>query len=380
MRLSFVPIAFVLALVVPVLAQAPAQRGASRAAAGQPAANSPAAASTTPDGIAQPAPKDPKVFPADAVLPGPADPHELAKPTVELPDGPVEPYLLTRDAGPFMVLAHVFRGPDAPRYALALVLELRQQYQMPAWIFYQKVQPMHSNLRNIPPTAPDYVRQAEMSLPEKVRVYDEAAVLVGNCKTLDESEALWKKVKHIHPKCLENVPSIWPWRKGEGLSRAIRCPNPYLPAQVLYPHKTDPLIKQMNAGPMSLFNCPGRYTLQVAEFTGRSTLDPKDAKFGGLANLQQSPLRSAADKAQKLADALAKDPQVAKTGYRPYVYHDRFASKVTIGAFNSPDDPAAGGLRQRLLEMAVDLNNRKVTDTMIVPAPVLMDLQQLPPH
>ena len=44
------------------------------------------------------------------------------------PTGPIEPYMLTKENGPFMVLAHSFRGPDAPRQALALAMELREKY------------------------------------------------------------------------------------------------------------------------------------------------------------------------------------------------------------------------------------------------------------
>ena len=50
-------------------------------------------------------------------LPEPAALDELGRPTIALPTGPIEPYLLQRQNGPFMVMAHTFRGPDAARYA-----------------------------------------------------------------------------------------------------------------------------------------------------------------------------------------------------------------------------------------------------------------------
>jgi hypothetical protein len=399
MKLPIVPLSLALALGVSAFAQQGSADRKSKPGSGTGGNVSQAASSTAGSSSAQPAgasaPEAPtpsggdqKVFKAGAELPAPSDPSEIGSPTVALPTEPIEPYLLTRDAGPFMVMAHTFRGPDAARYALALVLELRRDFGVPAWIFYQKVQPMHSLVRNVPPTAPTYQRAAELTMPEKVRVYDEAAVLVGNCRTLKESQELLNRVKAMHPKCIDGMPSIWPWRKGQGLSRAMRCTNPYVPAQYLYPSKNDPLIKQMNAGPHSVFNCPSRYTLQIAEFTGKSTLEANgDKKLNIRENpsalermLQQSPLAHAADDAEKLADALAKADDIRRTGYQPYVYHDRFSSKVTIGAFDSPSDPAATALRQKLLDLAVDFNNRKITDVMIVPAPALMDLKELPPH
>ena len=65
---------------------------------------------------------------------------------------------------------------------------------------------------------------------------------------------------------------------------------------------------------------------------------------------------TAADDAEKLADALAKDPEVQRTGFQPYVYHDRTSSKVMIGAFQSPQDPKAPQLRDSLLKLAVPLH------------------------
>ena len=51
-----------------------------------------------------------------------------------MPTEPIEPYLLTKDAGPFMVSAKSFRGPDSDRYALALAIELRKEHGLPAYI------------------------------------------------------------------------------------------------------------------------------------------------------------------------------------------------------------------------------------------------------
>jgi hypothetical protein len=322
-----------------------------------------------------PAPKDPDLASATTVLPTPVAPDQIKSATIALPTDPIEPYLLTKNEGPFLVLAKTFRGPDAERYALALVLELRRDYGLPAFILRTKDFPRLSNIRNVPPTAPASVEKPHLTDPEKVRTYDEAAVLVGNEKTLDDQEALWKKVKKIKPNCLNRMPGIFHWR--EGLGKALRTTNPFVPAQNIYPgRKRDPLIAQMNEGPRSIFRCPGRYTLQVAEFGGRASFNPQDPRFQGSDFLKKSPLATAAEDAEKLAEALAKDPEVRKAGVQPYVYHDRTTSRVTIGSFQSPDDPSAVQLRQLLLSRAVDLsqNSKK---TMIVPAPYLTDLEPI---
>ena len=76
-------------------------------------------------------------------------------------------------------------------------------------------------------------------------------------------------MKKIKPKCLDKMSSPFPWR--EGLTGHYRTTNPYVPAQLLYPGHKDRLMVQMNSGLRSIVNCPGRYSLQIAEFSGRST-------------------------------------------------------------------------------------------------------------
>jgi hypothetical protein len=365
----------------PVLAQGPAARGfrlggnRATAQAKKDAAVTPAAAADD-----EPAKKDPKLVSAGSV-PSPLTMEDTPQPTIVLPNEPVEPYLLTKDAGPFMVLAHTFRDPNAVKYAIALTKELRE-LGLPAYVLQLKDFPGRSNVHNVPPTAPNYINQPSITPPEKYRTYDEAAVLVGKCKSKDESEKLLHQVKKIKPVCLNGIPTIFHWRD-KSLSRASMTTNPYIPVQMIYPPKADPLIKQMNGGPHAIGQCPGQYSLLVAEFSGRSTTDPNNRSFLSPNTLKTSPLATAADDAEKLADTLAKDPGLKQTGYKPYVYHDRASSRVFMGSFKDPVDPAASQLREKLLQASVDHTKttsnsnaftKKVGDIMVAPADKLTDL------
>ncbi len=317
-------------------------------------------------------------------IPGPSNDadKEPPGPTIPLPTGPIEPYLLTKDNGPFMVLAYEFRGPEAPRQALALVLELRNKYRLPAYILLPKKFPNRSNIRGVPPQSAAFATRDDITVPEIYRTLDDAAVLVGDEKSVKDSNVLLKKIKGIHPVCIDGMPQIWHWRKGQGLTRAIMTTNPFVPAESLFPAQQDVLISKINNGPHSIMRCPGRYTLQIADFSGRKTLDvDNDQRFKGLKSFNQSPLVTAADDAERLAKALAGDKEILQTGYEPYVYHDRFSSRVMIGSFDTPNDPKARKLHDRLLELTVGLNQRKVTDnTVIVPAPNLTDLAKIKPQ
>jgi len=336
-----------------------------------------------PSGAAYaPAPTDKQVIPATGALPDLTPANDLKPPTIALPNEPIEPYLLSKENGPFMVLARVFRGPDAERMALALVKELRNDFRLPAYILRRKDYPGGSLIRGTPPTVPSQVMAPNIKMPEKIRTLDEAAVLVGNEKTLADSEKLWREVKKLKPKCLAGMSSPYWWR--EGLSKAIRTTNPYVPAQYLYPRPNDKLVVLMNSGLRSIANCPGGYSLQVADFSGRSTyqFNAQALPFYLLPDLKNSPLRKAHDDAEKMAEKLAKAPEIQRLGQPIYVYHDRTTSKVFIGSFSSPQDPGAAALREQLVRDAVVLANKDkrgkgAVDTMIVPALALTDLKDI---
>jgi len=328
------------------------------------------------------APTDDRVIPAARGLPELTPASDLKPPQINLPNEPVEPYLLTKENGPFMVLARVFRGPEAEKLALVLVKELRNDYNLPAYILRTKDYPGRSLIRGTPPTVPSEVMAPNIRMPEKIRTFDEAAVLVGNEKTLAGSEKLLKEVRKLKPKCIDDMSSPFWWRKG--LSAAIRTTNPYKPAQLLFPHPKDRLIVLMNAGERSIVNCPGRYSLQVAEFAGRSAYEINNQAPGLhlLPNLSESPLRRAAKDAVKMAETLARAPEIRRLGQPIYVFHDRTSSKVFIGSFNSPQDPAAAATRAELIKNAVSLaskneRGKNAVDTMIGPALALTDLNDI---
>ena len=104
---------------------------------------------------------------------------------------------LQKENGPYMVVARVFRGVDADKSAKALASELRQEHKLPAYIYQ----------------------------PFPKGNFDEVAVLVGNAKTLKESESILKQVRAISPHCLADVPKLY----RRDLARAYRITNPLNP-------------------------------------------------------------------------------------------------------------------------------------------------------
>jgi hypothetical protein len=319
---------------------------------------------------------DSRVFKTGDTLPEPINYDDLKAPAIPLPTEPLEPYLLTKDNGPFMVMAKTFRGPDAARYAQALAIELRNECKLPAYVFFLKIKPMRSNIYDVAPTAPPQVRSGLMSANARYRMYDEAAVLVGDCKTIAEANKLLRTVKAVRSRTIDALPNPYPWR--QGLKGALITTNPYAAAQTLYPGHSvvpaqggtidpsafpivgaqpDPFVRGLNKGRRSLLKCPAPYTLPVAEFSGRAgfaVLEGKRKEDPKERDLKKSPLVTAHLDAEKLADQLAKTDAIVKAGYPVYVYHDRTTSRVTVGAFNTPDDPRARRLREDLIRVEIE--------------------------
>jgi hypothetical protein len=316
--------------------------------------------------------RDPNVLRSGEAAPEPVD--ELKSPKLPPLTEPIEPYLLQKENGPFMVSASSFTGPEAAKYAQILAMELRREYHLPAYVWLAKVQPNRSNIQGVQPTAPPHARNGDMAPPEKFRTIDEAAVLVGNCKTIEESKQLLKQVKGLRPNCIETFPVIYQNRKGKGLNRSMMTTNPFAPTQILFPGNNvapdglpikqgqafdpfvaaaafekvqkpvDPVVKRMNKGPNNITQNPGRYTIQVAEFSGRSkVMDGSEAKThedrqaAYQSDFKMSPLHMAGKDAEELAANLNKCSNMQ--GMKAYWYHTLSSSYVMIGSFSGPKDP-----------------------------------------
>lgn len=335
-------------------------------------------------------------------------------PSFTLPSEPIDPLLVQRDNGPFMVAAKTFRGPDASKFAQALVIELRQTEKLPAYIFRMKVKPGNSNVYGLGPTVPKGIPNRDLPAPERFRTNDEAIVLVGDCKTVEEARDLLKRVKCLHPVCLDGMPSVYFWRNGQGLKQAFQTTNPLAGSQDLYPGRemtagpkgektfdtyaaiahlqrsapprVDKVVAGLNRivpGSKSLYKCPGPYTVQVAEFSG-GTVNAlggdlrqltiigtgSGGKTAGL-TLKKSVLDTAHDDAETLADALTHCKAMPK-GLAVYVYHDLTTSKVMIGSFRGADDPSLAVLKDQIQKVSEDLMFTHKTTLALQPQLILL--------
>ncbi len=273
--------------------------------------------------------------------------------TVKVEADPNKDYELTESNGPWLVMACSFSGPHAYEQAHELAIELRQKYKLPAYLYKKTFEHRVGN-------GGRGVDQYGDPIPLRYQKGDETteiAVLVGDYPTVDDERAqkTLDRIKQTSPDCLKLDPTrptarnLASWRLFFGMAhdaekkkgpmwKAFMVANPLLPKEYYAPQGLEKFIVDLNQdSPYSLLKCPGKYTVQIAHFTGHVEIDQK--KVQSILNSKHfdSKLDEAGDKAARLAKALRKE------GYEAYEFHDRYASIVTVGSFDSAGTPRQDG-------------------------------------
>ncbi len=260
-------------------------------------------------------------------------------------------YHLTKRHGPWMIMVASLRSiegrhPTAEEAADELVYELRRK-GIPAYVYKQE-----RKMGKIQ-TIDRYGRPREsFYTAQEGRV----CVLAGNYPSVNDriAQKTLAYIKAYHPKCWQDkgIYHKTPGHPGP-LSRAFLTINPLLSPEEVAKRKRDALLLRLNSGvEYSLLQNKGKYTVVVATFMGKSTTCFGDRSVEEVAKKFEvgETLDEAAENAQMLVHLLrssrAKEllsPAVSRLagahGLDAYVFHDRYSSVVTVGSFDSPNDP-----------------------------------------
>jgi hypothetical protein len=286
---------------------------------------------------------------------------------------PAKPYTLKEEQGPWIIIACSFNGENAQKQAHDLVLELRKRYRMEAFIHRMdfKLDDPNGNVQPIfaSPHRHQYHMVSENPNAFRDGAIKEIAVVVGNFPAIDDPDAqrVLQKLKLADPECLHpnrgesqsrslaawrslqasvrDLPQYIEGRRQTGpLAHAFITRNPLLPEDYFAPKGgVDDLVLKMNKNvEYSLLDCPRKYTVQVAHFTGEIIINQDEIRAietgtkAGPESTKQG-LANAAEKANELTKALRMKH------YEAYEFHDRYASLVTVGSFDSVGTPRADG-------------------------------------
>jgi hypothetical protein len=261
--------------------------------------------------------------------------------------GAIGDFPLKQESGPWLIVAASFSGNGAEKQAHDLAQELRDRFRLNAYI-HQMDFKLDDNAGPQSPTRRHYRRGDEVK---------EIAVLIGDFQSIDgpDAQQMLSKVKSLEPNALnvdarETAQSMAQMRKFEDafmekfgdksrkrgpMAQAFFTRNPLLPREYFVPKGVDAFVAKMNEGvEHSLLDCPGRQTIQVATFRGKTILqtnaveDPATKSLWGLHKKDDhNPLIEAAENAHLLTKALRAH------GYDAYEFHDRTESIVTIGSY-----------------------------------------------
>lgn len=276
---------------------------------------------------------------------------------------PAKEYSLNEKHGPWMIMVATFRdvhddkrkteGLSAKEAANKLVHELRAK-GIPAYTYAQEVKKEAISTYDRLGNQDKRVFNAQL---------DMVCVLAGNYPKIEDpvGQKTLGYVKRFRPKFIADPKSgaavnpLIAQQKGP-FAGAFLTINPCLNPTEIVRQKPDNEIKYLNSGiDYPLVKMPHKYTLKVATFTGKSAVPMGNSRFKGQeADFDKSifeagpynpyNLARAGEDATQLTYTLrqngaATQRAFGKDRFEAYVYHDKFQSIVTIGGFDSPDDP-----------------------------------------
>ncbi len=272
---------------------------------------------------------------------------------------PGKRYRLTKRHGPWMIMVatmrdipgHEDQGISAQQAADQMVLALRK-VGIPAYTFSQDQvidQVKLTSRRSGEAVSRSYIAQQ-----------GSVVVVAGNYSS-SSNETAQKTLGWVKSKFANRIEGLLSnprvgavYRPTPGrpspFSRAFLMPNPMLDPKDLIGATRDPLLINLNSDmEYSLVKCPAKYSLVVASFRGKSAMHVNkaalDKTIGKLDKKLGTTLDDAGMNAWRMTEALRTAKSLGyDQDYEAYVYHDRYQSVVTIGAFDNPRDPRIGML------------------------------------
>lgn len=260
--------------------------------------------------------------------------HSPAQAAIEATRG--KTYQLDSRHGPWMIMVTSFplgeskeQQKNAEEVANELVYQLRKK-QVPAYVYSMddKEDEVGGYDRQGRPRTKKYISQRSM-----------LGVVAGNYDDIEGRvpQLTLKFIKKFQPKVKVKD---WDGKEIEQtlvLNKAFLARNPLIPAEEFTAKVKDPLLLKLNSrADYSLFQNKGKYTLVVATFRGNSQV--KSTEFGSFEKKQQKGTNISLEAAAEESELLCRTMRAQKN-LDAYVWHDRYQSIVTVGSFQSADDP-----------------------------------------
>jgi hypothetical protein len=285
-------------------------------------------------------------------------------------------YPVTPQAGEWLILVQTFKGEQAQVLAEQMAEMMTKEHKLPAYLYVKGRKERAEEEERVQKMRQQYdemVMQLRSQNPENrvspfraarfAKIEEEFAVLISDAKGFKDMDcardflpklrklpappkefSCWIELGDLDPTGKKMSP------KGNGylnpFMTAMVVRNPTIPheKQEADPGIADELLKKLNANEtLSVLRCSKPYTLVVKVYQGPAFLKPPEApslihRVGetlGIVEKNPESLDVQALKARELADFLRK----MKPSFESYVMHEQRCSIVTVGQFDSLDDP-----------------------------------------
>jgi len=283
-------------------------------------------------------------------------------------------YSLTQKEGPWLIHVTSFAGDTAEKLAKELVLELRRDFKLNAFLHQttidlsERIDGVTWNKKKTGDAVNGRLEHKKMRNLNGGK-FEEVSVVVGNYHSVQDPNAIksLEKVKRLNPKnynisdtrstnqfigAMRQIVNLNSSEKAKlgPFRAAFLIPNPTLPEEFFSGDGVDHFILNLNKkAKYSLLDCPKPYSVRVATFRGDVSfnlqeIEEKKKEFslkrvlgGGV----KSKLAIAAEKASQLTEVLRKQYNV-----EAYEFHDRHESYVCVGSFDWVGKPRTDGKQE----------------------------------
>jgi hypothetical protein len=312
--------------------------------------------------------------------------------------------------GHWVIFVMAYSGPKAPEMARKLVAVMRGHYKWNAYVFNygaEEKRKEYERVQKIRQEQKDALIKAELdpNVPIRVaaiRIAEQTAVLVGGYKTRDEASAALTILKKLDPNPLKgkvDLDTVYTVKadrtkssKAEQLSDGdigyvnpfkmafiARNPHPDVPKDQngMTPEEELKFLRLVNREePLTLLQCKKPFTLAVKQYNMQfKTADNTKEANSFLETFNQAFfLKSdkriwqdhAAHNAHNLAEAFRKRDGL---NLEAYVLHAKYCSYVTVGSYDSLQDPQLIAM-QNFLDQQFKLDAYRALELFPRPMPM----------
>lgn len=330
------------------------------------------------------------LFPADAVPAGPVSPDvRRGIAAYEEPADINRDLAITPAAGQWLILVISYSSKNGAEQARKMCLELREKNRVPAYVFCygaDERRKEYERVKKIIDQQREFFKQNGMTPDQPLRIRHQQidvhhAVMIGGYPNADAANRALTSVRAWPPPDPTRVDlETMFYQATEGdqkknsrsevryvnpFKRAFVCRNPTVKHEAPVQKIDVAALRRMNADePYSLFNCKKPFTLAVKEFQTPYMMQDRTTSPSAWDFLNKSDrVDGAAISARNLAESLRKLKLDA------YVLHAKFSSTITVGSYDSPDDPALKSMQEVL---ATRFNQPPFTQIQFFHRPVPM--------